>query len=92
MVRKGVIGLIKTGREQFGISLATRDWGLLAMFVWQNGGSFMNAAGDKSEVNTPEFKEALSYYVDFFSEKLAPREFAVGTDIYNVNKIVGFFF
>ena len=49
-------------------------------FVYQNGGSFLNAAKTKSTVNTPAVAQAANFYVGLIKQGLAgtPAQLGVG--------------
>jgi len=55
-------------------------WDRLLAFVYQNGGSFLNAAKTKATVNTPAVKGAVNYYVGLVKSGLAgtPAQLGVG--------------
>lgn len=65
----------------YGLALGANDEQQLLPFVWQNGGSLLDAKG-KPAVTSPQFVEALTFYVDMFKEKLAPVD-AQGTDLFH---------
>lgn len=67
----------------YGLSLGVKDWGALAMFVWQNGGDILQPA-------SVEFREALETYVSFFREGLSPKELAAEVDLLHAFK-TGYF-
>ncbi len=56
------------------------SWDRALAFVYQNGGSFLNAARTKSTVNTPAVKAALNFYVGLITQGLAgtPAQLGVG--------------
>jgi len=72
--------------DRYGISLGAKDWGLLAMFIWQNNGDILNSRNSSSLLDTPQVREAVQYYVDFFKEGYAPLGVTAGTDIFNAFK------
>jgi multiple sugar transport system substrate-binding protein len=49
--------------DQYGLGVSPQLIRLLP-FVWQNGGEFLNAAGDALALDTPEALEALQFFVD----------------------------
>ncbi|MDP3979871.1 MAG: extracellular solute-binding protein [Chlamydiota bacterium] len=69
--------------DRFGINLPIRDWGSLAMFIWQNGGEILAEDLQTSALESVEAQEAIEFYVSLFSEGLSPREMSAGTDIYD---------
>ena len=69
--------------DRYAINLPFRDWGVLAMFIWQNGGRILDQSMTHSDLESLEAEEAFEFYVRFFDENLAPRELAAGTDIFN---------
>jgi ABC-type sugar transport system permease subunit/ABC-type glycerol-3-phosphate transport system substrate-binding protein len=82
--QKLAVDLDKDGKkDRYGISLPIRDSGLLAMFIWQNGGQILSEDYTSSNIESPAVAEALEFYADFFKKELTPRELAAGTDIYN---------
>ncbi len=72
--------------DRYGISLGARDWGLLSMFIWQNGGDVLNADHIAPQLDTPQVREAVQYYVEFFKKGYVPLGAAAGTDIFNAFK------
>jgi multiple sugar transport system substrate-binding protein len=56
------------------------SWDRALAFVYQNGGSFLNAARTKSTINSPAAKAALNYYVGLITSGLAgtPAQLGVG--------------
>ena len=47
------------------------SWDRLLAFVYQNGGTFLNAAKTKSTVNTPAVAQAVNFYVGLLKSGLA---------------------
>jgi ABC-type sugar transport system permease subunit/ABC-type glycerol-3-phosphate transport system substrate-binding protein len=70
-------------KDRYAISLPIRDWGHLAMFIWQNGGQILSSDFKSASLNSPEVIEAFKFYINFFKESLTPRELASGTDVFN---------
>jgi multiple sugar transport system substrate-binding protein len=68
------------GGARYGIALAPNNWQEFLPFVWQTGGEVVDDSGQFT-FDTPEVKEALTYYKSFFDENLAspsvPEGFAV---------------
>ena len=56
------------------------SWDRLLAFVYQNGGTFLNAAKTRSTVNTPAVAAAVRYYVGLIKSGLAgtPAQLGVG--------------
>jgi multiple sugar transport system substrate-binding protein len=56
------------------------SWDRALAFVYQNGGSFLNAARTKSTVNTPAVRQAMNFYVGLINQGLAgtPTQLGVG--------------
>ncbi len=56
------------------------DWARLLAFVYQNGGSFLNAKKTAATVDTPAVKGAVDFYVNFVKTGLAqtPAQLGVG--------------
>jgi multiple sugar transport system substrate-binding protein len=56
------------------------DWARLLAFVYQNGGSFLNAKKTAATVDTPAVKGAVDFYVNFIKTGLAqtPAQLGVG--------------
>ena len=56
------------------------SWDRLLAFVYQNGGSFLNASRTKSTVRSPEVKAAVNFYVGLIKKGLAgiPTQLGVG--------------
>lgn len=56
------------------------SWDRLLAFVYQNGGTFLNAAKTRSTVNTPAVAAAVRYYVGLLKSGLAgtPAQLGVG--------------
>ncbi|MBI1884226.1 MAG: extracellular solute-binding protein [Chlamydiae bacterium] len=69
-------------KDRYGISLPLRDWAQMLMFIWQNGGQILGEDG-AVEIKSPAVAQAFEFYRSFFKEDVAPRELAVGTDIFN---------
>lgn len=69
--------------DRYGISLPVRGWQELSSFVWQNN-------GDVLRPTSKEFKEALAFYVSFFSENLVPSHRAADVDLFHAFK-TGFY-
>lgn len=70
-------------KDRYAISLPLRDWTVLSMLIWQNGGQILSEDVRRSVIDQPAAREALNFYIQFFKEDLAPRELAIGTDIFN---------
>lgn len=47
-------------------------------FLWQQGGSVLNAEGTKSTFNTPETAKALDFWGSFFKDGLSPKKLQLG--------------
>jgi multiple sugar transport system substrate-binding protein len=56
------------------------DWARLGAFVFQNGGSFLNASKTKATWDTPQVAGAVSYYLSYIQRGLAatPSQLGVG--------------
>jgi multiple sugar transport system substrate-binding protein len=56
------------------------SWDRMLAFVYQNGGSFLNASKTKSTVNTPAVAQAANFYVGLIKQGLAgtPAQLGVG--------------
>ena len=56
------------------------SWDRLLAFVYQNGGTFLNAAKTKSTVNTPAVSQAVNFYVGLIKSGVAgtPAQLGVG--------------
>jgi multiple sugar transport system substrate-binding protein len=56
------------------------DWARALAFVYQNGGSFLNATRTRATVNTPATRAALDFYVNLVKDGLAgtPAQLGVG--------------
>ena len=56
------------------------SWDRLLAFVYQNGGTFLNAAKTKSTVNTPAVAQAVNFYVGLIKSGVAgtPAQLGVG--------------
>ena len=56
------------------------SWDRLLAFVYQNGGTFLNAAKTKSTVNTPAVAQAVNFYVGLLKSGVAgtPAQLGVG--------------
>jgi multiple sugar transport system substrate-binding protein len=56
------------------------DWARLGAFVFQNGGSFLNAKGTAATFNTPRVAGAVQYYLSYIQRGLAatPAQLGVG--------------
>ena len=56
------------------------SWDRLLAFVYQNGGTFLNAAKTKSTVNTPAVTQAVKFYVGLIKSGVAgtPAQLGVG--------------
>jgi ABC-type sugar transport system permease subunit/ABC-type glycerol-3-phosphate transport system substrate-binding protein len=67
------------GRKNYGIALGTRGWTEFLTAVWQN-------AGDPLRPSSPEFGEALDYYVGFFRDGAAPTKEAADVNLFHAFK------
>lgn len=56
------------------------DWARALAFVYQNGGSFLNASKTRATVNTPAVRQAIDYYVGLRSAGLAAEPSRLGVD------------
>lgn len=56
------------------------SWDRMLAFVYQNGGTFLNASKTKSTVNTPAVKQAAEFYVGLIKSGVAgtPAQLGVG--------------
>lgn len=56
------------------------SWDRALAFVYQNGGTFLNASKTKSTINSPAAKAAMDYYVGLIKQGLAdiPTKLSVG--------------
>ncbi|MFD4421625.1 extracellular solute-binding protein [Agromyces sp. NPDC058484] len=68
---------------EYGIYLPPSGWDWPAFTAipmgWQAGGAVLNDDGTEFAFDTPEWREALSFYSSFFEERVAaPREYAWG--------------
>lgn len=71
----------KGATSRIGILLPPMDAKTLLMFLWSNGGDVMTDDG-QVVINSSENIDALSYYVSFFREGLAPLTSAGGMELY----------
>ncbi len=71
----------KGATSRTGILLPPMDAKTLMMFLWSNGGEVMAEDGSVL-INSAENVEALSYYVSFFQEGLAPLNSVGGMELY----------
>jgi len=58
------------GGSKYGISLQSNDWEELVPFIWQGGGQVYN--NGQFTLNSPQVVQALSYYQQFFNQRLTP--------------------
>jgi len=56
------------------------SWDRLLAFVYQNGGTFLNASKTKSTVNTPAVAAAVKFYVDLIKSGVAGTPAQLGVD------------
>jgi len=56
------------------------SWDRLLAFVYQNGGTFLNAAKTKSTVNTPAVAAAVNFYVGLIKSGVAGTPAQLGVD------------
>jgi len=56
------------------------SWDRLLAFVYQNGGTFLNAAKTKSTVNTPAVAQAVNFYVGLIKSGVAGTPAQLGVD------------
>ncbi len=70
--------LADRGEKQFGLDIDRNDQITPFIFAWENG---YKANLDKNELNfdTPEFKEAIQYYISYFKEGISQKQ--EGVDI-----------
>ena len=61
-------------------SASVADWARALAFVYQNGGSFLNASKTRATVATPAVRQAIDFYVGLKTRGLAgtPAELGVG--------------
>jgi multiple sugar transport system substrate-binding protein len=63
--------LAKRGTGKFGYYIPQWDSALPAEFTWEAGGSITDASG-KVTFDTPEFRTAADFYINFYKDKLVP--------------------
>ncbi len=63
-------GAVDAKDEHYALDLPVQDPGALnyAMFVWQNGGSFLSSNATESQILSPKTREALTFYLKLFQE------------------------
>jgi multiple sugar transport system substrate-binding protein len=63
--------LAARGDGEYGYYIPQWDAPLPVQFAWQAGGDVIDSSG-KINLNTPEFKRAVDFYLSFYSNKLVP--------------------
>ena len=61
----------RAGDDTYGYYIPQWDAPLPIQFTWQAGGSVVDASG-KVGLDTPEFKQAVDYYLSFYRNNLVP--------------------
>ncbi len=69
--------------DRYAMNLPARDWGLLSMFIWQNGGDILDSTYKTCVLDSPQAKVAVDFYLSFFKNGYAPLETAGGIDVFN---------
>jgi multiple sugar transport system substrate-binding protein len=63
--------LASRGKDKYGYYIPQWDAPLPVEFTWQAGGDVADASG-KLNLDTPEFRQAVDFYLSFYADKLVP--------------------
>lgn len=69
--------------DQYGMALPVKDWNILSMFIWENGGNILTPDNSKSDVESEATREAFEFYHRLFQEKIVPTTEAVDVDLFH---------
>jgi len=69
--------------DQFGMALPVKDWNILSMFVWENGGDILTPDNSRPDVESQATREAFEFYLRLFQEKIVPTTEAVDVDLFH---------
>ncbi len=69
--------------DQYGMALPVKDWNILSMFIWENGGNILTPDNSKPDVESEATREAFQFYHRLFQEKIVPTTEAVDVDLFH---------
>jgi len=69
--------------DRYGMALPVKDWNILSMFIWENGGNILTADNSKPDVESEATQEAFQFYLKLFEEKIVPTTEAVDVDLFH---------
>jgi len=69
--------------DQFGMALPVKDWNILSMFIWENGGNILTPDNSKPDVESEATRGAFEFYLKLFQEKIVPTTEAVDVDLFH---------
>lgn len=69
--------------DQYGMALPVKDWNILSMFIWENGGNILTPDNSKSDVESEATREAFEFYHRLFQENIVPTAEAVDVDLFH---------
>jgi len=69
--------------DQYGMALPVKDWNILSMFIWENGGNIITPDNSKPDVESEATREAFEFYLRLFQEKIVPTTEAVDVDLFH---------
>jgi multiple sugar transport system substrate-binding protein len=69
--------------DQYGMALPVKDWNILSMFIWENGGNILTPDNSKPDVESEATQEAFQFYLRLFEEKIVPTTEAVDVDLFH---------
>jgi len=69
--------------DQYGMALPVKDWNILSMFIWENGGNILTPDNSKPDVESEPTREAFEFYLKLFQEKIVPTTEAVDVDLFH---------
>ncbi len=69
--------------DRYGMALPVKDWNILSMFIWENGGNILTPDNSKPDVESEATQEAFQFYLRLFEEKIVPTTEAVDVDLFH---------
>ncbi len=70
------------GNDRFAIFLPTNEWSTFVIFAFQNNADILKDHFAFGNFNSPEFKEAFTFLMQFYDEGLTPLSLSEVTNIY----------
>jgi len=69
--------------DQYGMALPVKDWNILSMFIWENGGEILTPDNSMPDMESEATREAFQFYHRLFQEKIVPTTEAVDVDLFH---------